>query len=95
MLPYINSSALTLRLGSKMEDKSYIQTIKTSLKSIIKNTANIEKLQDAAIRSNRIMIHSLQFLKLYFIYLFDHGHPLPKIEAKFVNSIMKGKHHIT
>ena len=69
-----------------MEDKSYIQTIKTSLKSIIKNTANIEKLQDAAIRSNRIMIHTLQFLKLYFIYLFENGHPLPKIAPKFVNS---------
>ena len=40
--------------------KSYFQCIKTSLKSVVKNPVVIEKLTDAAVLANRIMIHTLQ-----------------------------------
>jgi hypothetical protein len=38
--------------------KSYFQTIKTSLKSVVKNPVVIEKLTDAALLTSRIMTHT-------------------------------------
>ena len=51
--------------------KSYFQTVKTSLKSVVKDDDVIRKLTDAALLVNRIMIHTLQFIKLYYIHLYD------------------------
>lgn len=69
--------------------KSYFQTIKTSLKSVVKNPVVIEKLTDAALLTSRIMTHTLQFMKLYFIHCYDNGQPIPKIDRPFVTAVMK------
>jgi hypothetical protein len=69
--------------------KSYFQTIKTSLRSVVKNPVVIEKLTDAALLTSRIMTHTLQFMKLYFIHCYDNGQPIPKIDRPFVTAIMK------
>ena len=53
--------------------KSYFQCVKTSLKSVVKNPVVIEKLTDAALLVSRIMTHTLQFMKLYFIHCYDYG----------------------
>jgi hypothetical protein len=71
------------------QTKSYFQCIKTSLKSVVKNPVVIEKLTDAAVLANHIMIHTLQFMKLYFIYCYDNGQPLPKLDRPFITSVMK------
>ena len=70
-------------------DISYYKCIKTSLKSIAKNEFVISKLNNTAIMSNKIVIHSLQFLKLYLIHLFDNNQKLPVINKQFINSILK------
>ena len=42
------------------------KSVKTSLKSILKHPAiNTKKINDAVLKSNKIVIHTLQFLKLY------------------------------
>jgi hypothetical protein len=71
------------------QSKPFFQCIKTSLKSVVKDPIVIEKLTDAAVLTNRIMTHTLQFMKLYFIHLYDHGRPLPTIDRPFVTSVMK------
>ena len=59
-------------------DKStpYYKCIKTSLKNVAKNNFVISKINDAVSMSNKIVIHSLQFLKLYLIHLYDNGYAL-------------------
>lgn len=69
--------------------KPFFQCIKTSLKSVVRNEAVIQKLGNAALLTNRIMTHALQFLKLYLIHCFDRGDPLPAIDKPFVNAVMK------
>jgi hypothetical protein len=69
--------------------KPFFQCIKTSLKSVVRNETIIEKLTKAALLTNRIMTHSLQFLKLYMIHCYDNGSPLPVINKPFVNAVMK------
>ena len=67
----------------------FFQTIKTSLKSVVRNETTIEKLTEAALRANRIMTHTLQFLKLYLIHCHDNKKDLPTIDKPFVNAAMK------
>ena len=70
-------------------DLSYYKCIKTSLKSIAKNDFVISKINDTAVMANKIVIHSLQFLKLYLIHLYDSNEKLPIINKQFINSILK------
>jgi hypothetical protein len=72
-----------------MEAKPFYQTIKTSLKCVVKDKAVIEKLTITATLTNKIMTHCLQFLKLYLIHLFDAGIFLPAINKPFVTAVMK------
>jgi hypothetical protein len=72
-----------------MESKPFFQCVKTSLKSVVKNEVVIEKLTNAALLTNRIMTHSLQFLKLYLIHCSDAGYAVPAIDKPFVNAVMK------
>ena len=67
----------------------FYQCIKTSLKSVVRDESVIAALRDAALRANGIMTHTLQFLKLYLIYCYDTGAPLPTIDRPFVTSVMK------
>ena len=47
--------------------KSYYKSVKTSLKSIVKNPeVNLEKIQNAVCRTNKTITHSLQFLKFSY-----------------------------
>ena len=70
-------------------DISYYKCIKTTLKSIAKNNFVISKINDTAVMANKIVIHSLQFLKLYLIHLYDNNEKLPVINKQFINSILK------
>jgi len=56
---------------------------------VVRDGAVIAKLQDAALRANGIVTHTLQLLKLYLIHCFDNGATLPTIDRQFVTSVMK------
>ena len=76
-----------------MEGKPFFQCVKTSLKSVVKNEAVIEKLTQAALLTNRIMTHSLHFLKLYLIHCYDAGDALPAIDKPFVAGNVNKQFH--
>ncbi len=69
--------------------KSQYQTIKTSLKSVVRNEVITEKLTNVALLTSRIMTHTLQFMKLYFIHLYDNGQAIPLIDRAFNTAVMK------
>ena len=69
--------------------KSYFHTIKTSLKSVVRNTVVSQKLTDTALLVNCIMIHTLQFMKLYFINCYDLDQTLQNLDRPFVTAVMK------
>jgi hypothetical protein len=43
-------------------------------------------IQDLVIRTNKIVIHTCQFIKLYCIHLFDNNMQLPIIDKKFITN---------
>ena len=56
---------------------------------MVQNEIVIEKLQDAALRANKIMTHTLQLIKLYLLHCYDKSIEFPKIDRQFVTSVMK------
>lgn len=74
------------------DTKKYFQCVKTSLKSVLKTAeARVvtEKVTDAALLTSRIMTHTLQFMKLYFIHCYATGQQIPKLDRPFVTACMK------
>ena len=68
--------------------KTY-KTVKTSLKSVIKNDIVLDTINETVIKMNKIVIHTYQFLKLFCLHKFDKGGTLPELNSKFIVLIMK------
>ena len=75
----------------KEKPPEFFKSIKTSLKSILKHPEiNTAKINDVVIKSHKIVIHTLQFLKLYLMHHYEtHNQSLPVIDKKLVNTTMK------
>jgi hypothetical protein len=75
----------------KEKPPEFFKSIKTSLKSILKHTdINTTKINNAVIRANKIVIHTLHYLKLYLLdYYEKNNNSLPIISKEFINNTMK------
>ena len=71
-------------------DKNYFKCFKVPLKHVLKyQNINIDKITDATIRANKIVIHTLQFMKLYLLHYYHNNNKIFKIDKVFINSCMK------
>jgi hypothetical protein len=69
-----------------IESFDYMKTIKTNLLNVLNNENILPIIQDLVIRTNKIVIHACQFIKLYCIHLFDNNMQLPIIDKKFITN---------
>ena len=78
-------------MEEKEKPPEFFKSIKTSLKSILKHPEiNTAKINDVVIKSHKIVIHTLQFLKLYLMHHYEtHNQSLPVIDKKLINTTMK------
>jgi hypothetical protein len=68
----------------------FYKCIKVSLKHILKHPdINLNKINDTVITANKIVIHTLQFMKLYLLDFYSKNNSLPNIDKVFINSCMK------
>jgi hypothetical protein len=76
---------------AKEKPPEFFKSIKTSLKSVLKHPEiNTKILNDAVVKSNKIVIHTLQFLKLYLLdYYENNNQTLPDISKELINNSMK------
>ena len=76
---------------AKEKPPEFFKSIKTSLKSVLKHPEiNTKILNDAVVKSNKIVIHTLQFLKLYLLdYYENNNQTLPVISKELINNSMK------
>jgi len=77
-----------------MTEKPIFQTVKTSLKSIIRNDRQqqdevVRKIALATKMTSRIMTHTLLFLKLYFLYTSAEERGGGKVNRTWVAQEMK------
>ena len=75
----------------KEKPPEFFKSTKTSLKSILKHhEINATKINDVVIKAHKIVIHTLQFLKLYFLNHYEtNNHILPEIDTVYILNVMK------
>ena len=75
----------------KEKPPEFYKSTKTSLKSILKHTEiNTTKINDVVIKAHKIVIHTLQFLKLYMLHHYEtNNHTLPVIDKVLILNVMK------
>ncbi len=68
----------------------FFKCIKVSLKHVLKHfNINQPKINKSVIKANKIVIHTLQFMKLYLLDYYDKNNSLPIVDKEFINSCMK------
>jgi len=70
--------------------KDYFKGVKIPLKSVLKNPEiNSSKILDTVLMANKIVTHTLMFMKLYLMHHYKRDGNLPVIDKQFVNACMK------
>jgi len=75
----------------KNEDENfdYMKTNKDNFKNILKDNSILPIINDLVNRTNKIVIHSYQFLKLFLIHLYDNNQIFPIIDKEYLCDIFK------
>ena len=66
------------------KDKSPYKTIKTSLKSILKNPEILFKINELVLTCNHIVIDTYMFIRLYCLYKYKNNENIPDLDSKFI-----------
>jgi len=71
------------------ENFDFMKTNKDNIFNVIRNPKDSLIINDLVMRTNKIVIHSYHFLKLYLIYLYDNNQDFPVINKTFLSDIFK------
>ena len=71
------------------ENFDFMKTNKDNIFNIIRDDKTLLKINDLVMRTNKIVIHTYQFLKLYLIHLYDNNQNFPVIDKGFLCDIFK------
>ena len=71
------------------ENFDYMKTTKDNIKNIIRDNSILPIINDLAIKTNKIVIHSYQFLKLYFLHLYETKQIFPILDKEYICDIFK------
>jgi hypothetical protein len=76
---------------TKEKPHEFFKSTKTSLKSILKHPEiNTKKINEVVIKAHKIVIHTLQFLKLYMLHHYEtNNHILLDIDKVLILNVMK------
>jgi hypothetical protein len=69
--------------------KPYYRTIKQSLQNVLKHAEHQEVILRTVMSAHRIVIHTLQFLKLYLLDQYDTSSALPKVDTDLLGNIIR------
>jgi hypothetical protein len=75
--------------GDDLEKFDYMKTIKNNINNVLKDKAVLPIINDLVIRTNKIVIHSCNFIKLYYIYLYENDLVFPSIDKNFICDVFK------
>ena len=71
------------------ENFDFMKTNKDNIKNVLKDNNINPIINELVSRTNKIVVHSYQFLKLYFIHLFHNKQPFPTLDKEFICDIFK------
>ena len=67
----------------------YMKTTKDNIKNVIRDVNLLNNINDIVIRTNKIVIHTYQFLKLYLLDLYKNNKSFPLVDKEFICDIFK------
>ena len=74
----------------KEEDNfDYMKTNKDNIKNVLKDSTVLPIINDLVNRTNKIVIHAYQFIKLYCIFLYENEMNFPVIDKEFICDVFK------
>jgi len=76
-------------IKSDFEKFDYMKTVKNNINNVLKDKAILPIINDLVIRTNKIVIHSCNFIKLYCIYLYENDLEFPLIDKNFICDVFK------
>ena len=65
------------KLKKKEDNYDFMKTVKDNIKNIIKDESTTSIINVLAIKTNKVVIHSYQFIKLYCLDLYKNNKPFP------------------
>ena len=71
------------------ENFDYMKTNKDNIKNVIRDEKLLPLINDITIRTNKIVIHSYQFLKLYLLHLYENNQSFPVLDKEYICDIFK------
>jgi hypothetical protein len=71
------------------ENFDYMKTNKDNIKNVLKDPNILPIINDLVNRTNKIVIHSYQFIKLYCIFLYENELKIPVIDKEFICDVFK------
>ena len=71
------------------ENFDYMKTNKDNIKNVLKDPNILPIINDLVNRTNKIVIHAYQFIKLYFIFLYENKLKFPVIDKEFICDVFK------
>lgn len=70
--------------------EDYYKCLKVPLQHVLKNQgATLPKINEVVMKMNKMVIHGLQFIKLYHLHQLEANEPLPTLDDKFVREVLK------
>ena len=85
---YIKEKLESLKITKEtLKKMSKSITMKFSFNKISKNSIIKNRIEDAILRTNKIISSSYEFIKIFIIYHFENNIPLPDINKNFINNV--------
>ena len=75
--------------GTQGEQRSPYQTLKITLKTILRDKEALPVLNQLVFDMNALVIHTYQFIRLYLLHLLENDVKFPEISDTFILYCMK------
>jgi len=73
----------------RSSDKSHYRTVKTTLKSVLKDIEIIPQIENLVQEMNDLVIHVYQFIRLYILFLWEKKSDFPDINDYWIKSCIR------
>lgn len=77
------------KVKEKKDSFDFMKANKDNIKNIIRDDSVLPIINDIVIRTNKIVIHAYNFIKLYFIHLYHKKKDIPLIDKDFICHVFK------
>ena len=71
------------------ENFDYMKTNKDNINNVVKEQNILPIINELVVRTNKIVIHTYQFLKFYLIHLYENNKKFPTLDKEYICDIFK------